>query len=333
MAQEEKAAKQGLGAKFMHWYGSYQGKNIVNMVYSVGASVVIVGALFKILHWPGASYVLMLGMFTEAFLFIIGVFEHPHPEFHWENVFPQLLGYGTREDILEEYSTHKAPTLLGAGYTVGQQAVEGNAQGAAGNEKKVNAPVLSEKDMDALKDGIAGLAKTAVQLQELGKIATSTNKLGEKMDAAAGAADQFAQAATKLADNNAELSNAYVQVTKDMQGAVSGAQAYNKQVADLGAKVGQLSAVYELQLNAIQAQTAAYQAQTEQINRASEQYTAVQTDVTAQYKTMQNDVAMMVKNANAAMKNTAAYEEATKQLASQVADLNKIYGNMLGALA
>ena len=48
----EKAA-QGFGAKFMHWYESYQGKNIVNIVYSVGASVVIIGALFKILHWPG----------------------------------------------------------------------------------------------------------------------------------------------------------------------------------------------------------------------------------------------------------------------------------------
>ena len=61
----ENAAKQGFGAKFMHWYGSYQGKNIVNIVYSVGASVVIIGALFKILHWPGASQVLMIGMFTE----------------------------------------------------------------------------------------------------------------------------------------------------------------------------------------------------------------------------------------------------------------------------
>ena len=87
--------KQGFGAKFMHWYGSYQGKNVVNIVYSAGASVVIVGALFKILHWPGASQVLMIGMFTESFLFLIGTLEHPHPEFHWENVFPQLLEYGS----------------------------------------------------------------------------------------------------------------------------------------------------------------------------------------------------------------------------------------------
>ena len=64
--------KQGLWDRFMHWYESYDGKNKVNIIYSVCASVVIIGALFKILHWPGASTVLMIGMFTEAFLFLIG---------------------------------------------------------------------------------------------------------------------------------------------------------------------------------------------------------------------------------------------------------------------
>ena len=106
----EKAANQGFGAKFFHWYESYQGKNVVNIVYSAGASVVIIGALFKILHWPGASQVLMLGMFTEAFLFLIGTLEHPHPEFHWENVFPQLLEYGTKPELLEEKSKQARPS-------------------------------------------------------------------------------------------------------------------------------------------------------------------------------------------------------------------------------
>ena len=81
MATEK--ANQSFGARFFHWYESYDGKNVVNIIYSAGASVVIIGALFKILHWPGASQVLMIGMFTEAFLFLIGTLEHPHPEFHW----------------------------------------------------------------------------------------------------------------------------------------------------------------------------------------------------------------------------------------------------------
>ena len=131
----EKAKKLNFGAKFMHWYESYQGKNVVNIIYSAGASVVIIGALFKILHWPGASQVLMLGMFTEAFLFIIGALDHPHPEFHWDNVFPQLLEYGTKPELLEEKSKQARPTLLGAG-VAGAPITSGIAAPAAAGRRR-----------------------------------------------------------------------------------------------------------------------------------------------------------------------------------------------------
>ena len=145
--------KQGLWGRFMHWYESYDGKNKVNIIYSVGASVVIIGALFKILHWPGASTVLMIGMFTEAFLFLIGTLEHPHPEFHWDNVFPQLLEYGTKPELLEEKSKLPRPTLLGAGVAgspvtaTGFAAAGGEAAAAAPSAK---APGLKDEDF---KDG------------------------------------------------------------------------------------------------------------------------------------------------------------------------------------
>ena len=82
-------------SKFQDWYSSPSGQKYVGIFYSLGASVVIIGALFKILHWPGASQVLMVGMITEALLFAIGIFEKPHKTYHWENVFPIL----TQEDV------------------------------------------------------------------------------------------------------------------------------------------------------------------------------------------------------------------------------------------
>ena len=54
---------------------SPKGKKIVGYAYGLGAAVVIVGALFKILHLPGASVVLTIGMGTEAFLFALSAFE------------------------------------------------------------------------------------------------------------------------------------------------------------------------------------------------------------------------------------------------------------------
>ena len=185
----EKAAKQGFGARFFHWYESYEGKNIVNIVYSAGASVVIIGALFKILHWPGASQVLMVGMFTEAFLFLIGTLEHPHPEFHWENVFPQLLEYGTKPELLEEKSHQPRPTLLGAGVSGGAPvaatgiAATGIAAPVAA-EAGAKAPGLKDEDYKALKEGLNELAKTATQFAELGKVAQTGVKLNEKLAAA-----------------------------------------------------------------------------------------------------------------------------------------------------
>jgi gliding motility-associated protein GldL len=294
----EKAEKKGFGAKFMHWYESYQGKNIVNIVYSVGASVVIIGALFKILHWPGASQVLMVGMFTEAFLFIIGALDHPHPEFHWENVFPQLLGYGTNPELLEEKAKQARPTLLGAGVSGAQAPVAGatTAAPAAAAEAAPagKVPTLKDEDLKALKEGIADLAKTATQFSELGKVAQTGVKLNEKLAAAEVATESYTAATATLAQS-------YAQVSGDMQNVAEETRAYKKGIEDVGQKIASLNSVYELQLQAVNAQVAA-----------------------------QKEVAAATKEAVEAQ---MAFAAGAKQLQKQVADLNGIYGNMLNALA
>lgn len=71
---------------------SKTGKKIMNMIYGIGASVVIVGALFKILHWPGGSVLLMVGLLTEAFIFFISAFEPVEEGYDWAIVFPELAG-------------------------------------------------------------------------------------------------------------------------------------------------------------------------------------------------------------------------------------------------
>ena len=300
----ENAAKQGFGAKFFNCYESYQGKTVVNIVYSAGASVVIVGALFKILHWPGASQVLMIGMFTEAFLFLIGTLEHPHPEFHWENVFPQLLEYGTKPELLEEKSKQPRPTLLGAGVAGAPAAT---AMGAAAPEA-AKSPSLKEEDFKALKEGIADLAKTATQFAELGKVAQTGVKLNDKLIAAEAATTEYAAklAAVGLATDNLTqatggLSGAYAQIGADMKSVAEETKAYKAGVEEVGKSIASLNTVYEMQLQAVNAQMEAQ------------------------------------KNAAAAAKEAAeaqvAFATGAKQLQKQVADLNGIYGNMLNALA
>ena len=279
---------------FMNWYESYQGKKVVGAVYSLGASVVIVGALFKIMHFPGAGAMLMVGMGVEALLFALGCLDKPHTEFHWNNVFPQLLGHGADPAVLEEMKSRPCPTLLG---------------GSSGANT-----ALDTKEMDALKAGIANLAKTASQLNELGAVATATNNLTVKLDAASQAADQFAEAGKTVAEKSVNLSATYAQVSEDMQKVVEGTKNYETQVASVAAQLQKLNAVYELQLNTLQTQT-------EKV-----------VGVTTQVETLAANVQTMNNVASEALKSQEAYAAGAKQLASQVADLNKVYGNMLNAL-
>lgn len=333
------------------------------MVYCLGASVVIIGALFKIMHFPGAGPLLMLGMCTEALLFAIGCLDKPHVDFHWQNVFPQLIGYGADPKELEELASKPRPTLLSSG-------------SEAGESKKANVPSLSDKDFDALKGSITDLANTASQLSELGKIAEKTNKLSEKMDAAGVAADKFIGSqegittasvafaknletsgvtltknldasgaalnekvnaaatnfskgvetacstlnksidtvAATMGQQNTALTEAYAGVITEMKKAVNGSKEYDKQVTVINQKLTTLNSVYELQINAIQAQAKALDNQTAQLNGLNSEVQKIQAATTE------------------AAKAGAEYEAASKQLSKQVADLNHIYGNMLTAL-
>ena len=310
-------AKEKKENAFMHWYHSYQGKNVVNIVYSAGASVVIVGALFKILHWPGASQVLMIGMFTEAFLFLIGTLEAPHEEFHWGNVFPQLLEFGSPVDRVEAAKNQAKPTLLSANDL------------AAEKKDEKNVAALSDAELEALNKGIKDLAATAGQLSSLGKVAEQTAKLGEKAEVAAEAAGKFAASAEALGQNQEKLGASYAAVVSEMEHVVDGTKQYGKGVDAANAKLSSLNSVYELQLNALQAQNEALKAQTSRVEASSKNIAAVGDQFAAVSKEVEK-----IQAANAEiLKEHQAYQAATKKLAEQVADLNKIYGNMLNALA
>ncbi len=292
--KEKKGALARFWAGDLPWYTSYNGQRLTGIVYSVGAAVVIVGALFKILHLAGATQMLFAGMITEAVLFVIGVLDAPHPVYEWEHVFPQLitLEHGAQPEHYEEFSKMEKPTLLGA---------NGSAPAAGNGGVAMPAVELSDKDKASLSEGIQKLAKTAAQLNDLGNIATGTAKLGEKMEVAGTAMEKFATSASNMSGQT---------------------EAYEKGLNAVNANLNNLNAIYELQLKNVQAQADALKLQADKTNAA-----------TAQVELMAEDMKKAAAAASAAVKSSEAYEAAAKQLAAQVADLNKVYGNMLNAIA
>ncbi len=71
-------------------------KKIMKMVYGLGAAIVILGALFKIMHWPFGNEMLIIGLITEALVFTVSAFEPADDELDWSLVYPELAGGQTR---------------------------------------------------------------------------------------------------------------------------------------------------------------------------------------------------------------------------------------------
>ena len=71
---------------------SKSSKKLMNMVYGLGASVVILGALFKIMHWPFGNEMLIIGLVVEALVFAFSAFEPVDDEVDWSLVYPELAG-------------------------------------------------------------------------------------------------------------------------------------------------------------------------------------------------------------------------------------------------
>lgn len=90
---------------------------ITNMVYGLGAAIVIVGALFKIQHWPGGSLILTIGMIVEALVFTYSAFERQKADLDWSLVYPELSGGASKpkaekKESAEGILTKKLDSLL-----------------------------------------------------------------------------------------------------------------------------------------------------------------------------------------------------------------------------
>ncbi len=280
----------------MKWYFSPQGKKVVGCVYSLGAAVVIVGALFKILHWPGASIMLMLGMFTEALLFSIGVLDDPHPDLHWNHIFPALT-----EDDADPLYNH-----LGNGVGGGQAAGQ-NAGGQSVNP-------LKDEDVKAMQDGLKSISEAAKQIAGISKVAGLTDSFAQNLELAGTAAAQFAAKQQNLDAASQALLASYNGITENMTTVQENTKLYVEKAETINKNLSAINSVYEIQLKNVQSQAEAVEQQTAKIASVASDLDKVQQAMQVSAKDMEK------------------YQDETAKLAQKVVDLNAIYGNMLNAI-
>ncbi len=296
MKKDKTSPKEKKQSKFAIWYNSDSGKRAVGMVYSVGAAVVIVGALFKIMHWPMAGVLLTAGMLTEAILFTIGVFEKPHKEYEWDRVF----------------------SFDGEG-----QALAGAGSMPAGKEGTMTATgKLDEKDLASLSEGIKGLAETAKDLSSLSVAMGSAKKFTEHMETATEVAAKYAEVQQSLNNVTGNLLTSYEALNGDMNTVVDRTKQYADKVDGINKSLASLNAVYEIQLKNLQAQSEAIAVQAENARLLADSTNSV----AAENKKVQQ----LTVEAGEEVKK---YKESAARLTAQVTELNKVYGNMLNALS
>jgi len=193
-----------------------------------GASIVIVGALFKIMHWPGCDAMLIVGLLTEAGIFAFIALEPLHPEPDWTRVFPELGVEENNED------NRLLPILKKGGSGSG-----GGGLAADALAKKLDQSGIDDQLLGKLRDSMSNLADNAKSLGAVSTAAGATDSYVKSLETAS-------EGLNKLTSQYASSANAIAGITAD------GGGNFGVEMQKLGTNLSALNNVYELQLKSSQ---------------------------------------------------------------------------------
>ncbi|MDW3196316.1 MAG: gliding motility protein GldL [Cytophagales bacterium] len=201
---------------------------IMPKVYGIGAAIVIVGAMFKILHLPGAGEMLGIGLTTEAVIFLLSAFEPKHKEPDWAKVYPELA------DDYDGPSKRKAV------------AAPVNTGASAQMDKMLADAKVGPDLIKSLGDGMKNLADSAKKMSNLSDAAVATNEY----------AGNVKSASKSLSEMNKSYASTMTAMTA-MADATKDAKEYHGQVQNVTKSLGALNALYEMELKDSQNHTKA----------------------------------------------------------------------------
>jgi gliding motility-associated protein GldL len=232
-----------------------QGKKMTGMAYGFGAALVIIGALFKIMHFPGAGIMLSIGMGVEAMLFAMSAFEEPHTEYDWSKVYPELGGGEATEKVAKPQA------------------------GGSLNLSGINA--LGQDDVEKLKDGIRKLGDTASQIADISGASTASATYVRNMNTASDAISAFASTQVGLKNSSDSLFQSYRTVAESMTAAASDAKGYMQEMQGITRNLSSINASYELQLKNIGSQAQMLESMTGDISKIKTTMTDAATETEA----------------------------------------------------
>jgi gliding motility-associated protein GldL len=188
-------------------------KKVMNFAYGMGAAVVIVGALFKIQHWTGASQLLIIGLLTEAFIFALSAFDKVDDELDWTLVYPELAGGEAKPKTKKKEDASDADGLLSQKLDamLKEAKIDGELMASLGN---------SIKNFESAANGIAptvdAMASTKKYSEELTKAAAQMESLNSLYKLQLESASVNAEANKDIAENAAMLKQQMQSMTSNI---------------------------------------------------------------------------------------------------------------------
>ncbi|MBI9066617.1 MAG: gliding motility protein GldL [Salinivirgaceae bacterium] len=343
-------------------------KNFMKYVYGWGASVVLIGALFKILHLPGSSLMLTIGLLVEAMIFFFSGFEPLHEELDWTLVYPELAGLSDEFD--EDESTvrrfdraHDMPQVVGGvvggviGGVVGGagagtgQPVEGGQQFTGGGgggpviigggspsalarfDELLEKSEIGSEIFDKLGEGLNNLSNTAAKLADLSDASVAAKDFVEKVQGATvsvGKLDEtYQKSAEVLGESVSHLSDSYSK----------SAETFNSTNERLSEAYTNFAEKLTQEINTIGNEGTAY---TEKLGGLNSNLAALNAVYELQVNNVKGHiessskyyegVGNMVNNIKETVENTNKLNEGVQELEKNISSLNSIYGNMLSSI-
>lgn len=333
-------SKINIVVRLQHWMDSVPGQTFLNYAYSWGASIVILGALFKLTHLPGGNFMLFMGMGTEVVVFFLSAFDRPFDkdeigkelphDYETDEEIAARLGLtdddeeadDTDEDTIEDTTADEAASQPAVQPVAQPAAVQPAAQPAAAAAQGVSGVVFVGGGAAAAPAAAAtatvGGGSTAAAPETAGATAAAAPNAAEAAQAAIAAAtpagaQPFDAEAKRLAEiirlaNDELLRRAQAVLSPEMEEATQAYIAKLRTLADTFTKVDEQSA-----------RLAHDSEEMAQLNRT---LTAINKTYDLHFQSISKQVGTIEQ-----------INEETRQLAKRIEELNGVYRRMIDAMA
>ncbi len=304
-------------------------KNFTAKLYGFGAAIVIIGALFKIMHWPGAGIALTAGLLIEAVIFFFSAFEPLHEELDWTLVYPELAGMSDPDEI-DEYK---------------EQAIADRNVGLQKFDELFQQSQINAEDVRSLGKHLNTISSTTETIGDITSASLATKEYFNKMGSAAQNMDNVA---TAYGTNTGVLNESVNTLAESYKHTASLIDLKGKDIADkFAASSANLTATYEAMSGEVkQEHTSISQSQkqfNEQLSSLNNNLAELNSSYSEQVKGSKDHLQgttgvykglnEMITNLQVSVEETQKYKNEIVKLSESISELNNVYGNMLTAMS